>query len=84
MKIFASAMLLALALCAGCARHYVITLNNGTQLLTASKPKLVRSNYVFKDARGQQVSVPSGRVREIAPASMVKEEQPIFKPRGVK
>ncbi|TAK98477.1 MAG: YgdI/YgdR family lipoprotein [Verrucomicrobia bacterium] len=64
----------------GCARHYVITLNNGAQITCRGKPKLVGETYVYKDARGQSFGVPSLRVREVAPASMVKENQPVFKP----
>lgn len=66
--------LLAVSLC-GCARTYVITLQNGRQVMTASKPRLEKGNYVFKDAEGKPAYVPAGRVREVAPASMVKESQ---------
>jgi hypothetical protein len=67
-------ILSALALC-GCAQQYVIKLNNGVQLTTASKPKLKGTNYHFKDARGQDNVVPQGRVVEIEPASMAREEK---------
>jgi hypothetical protein len=53
----------------------VITTLNGRQVITASKPRLERGNYVFKDAQGKPAYVPAGRVREIAPASMAKESQ---------
>jgi hypothetical protein len=68
-----------LALC-GCTRHYVMRLNNDMQITTASKPKLKEGFYYFKDAKGEQVRIPQGRVRQIAPASMAEEEKPIFKP----
>jgi hypothetical protein len=58
----------------GCARHYVIRLNNGQQITTASKPKLKGAAYYFKDARGREHVLPEGRVHEIEPASMAKEE----------
>ncbi len=74
------AILAALILCSGCARHYVITLNNGAQVFTNGKPKLVGYTYVYKDGRGQSYAIPSLRVREIAPASMANENQPVFKP----
>ncbi len=64
----------------GCARHYIIKLNNGGQVTTSSKPRLKGGSYYFKDAKGQVRSVPSGRVTEIAPASMVKDETSQFKP----
>lgn len=65
-------------LLSGCARHYVITLTNGTRVTTLSKPKLGEGSYTFKDARGQPAAVPAGRVREIAPASMSKDPNSQF------
>lgn len=74
------AFLLAPLLCAGCARHYVIILNNGAHIASRGKPQLQHGAYVFKNAKGQPASVPSGRVREIAPASMVKAREGAFTP----
>jgi hypothetical protein len=71
---------LGLGLICGCSRQYVITLNNGARVTTNGKPKIEDNSYVFKDATGQKVQVPVGRVREIAPASMVKEDKTVFKP----
>jgi hypothetical protein len=51
----------------GCARHYVIKLNNGSQITTASKPRLQEGSYCYKDAKGEKHFVAAGRVREIAP-----------------
>jgi hypothetical protein len=68
-----------LALC-GCAHKYVLKLNNGRQITAAGKPKLKGGSYCFKDAAGREVSIPQSRVREIEPASMAKEEKPLFKP----
>ena len=73
-------LLLGLLLLTGCARNYVITMANGRTVTTASKPKLVKGCYVWKDGLGQTQSLPEGRVREIAPASMAKEKQKQFKP----
>jgi len=71
-------LLLSLTLLCGCAHNYVITLDNGKRITTASKPKLENGRYVFKDAMGRPSYVATGRVREIAPASMMKEEKPMF------
>ena len=68
------ALLLLPLLLTGCARNYVITMNNGSRVTTRSKPKLQDGSYVFKDAKGQPAQVSAARVREIAPASMAKEE----------
>ena len=74
MKRLLPILCLLAVLLTGCARNYVITMNNGARITANSKPKLQGSNYVFKDAKGQPAEVPAGRVREIAPANMSKEE----------
>ena len=71
--------LLGSSLLCGCSRQYVMTMNNGARITTNGKPKLDGQSYVFKDAKGQEVRVPAGRVREIAPASMVQDNAQ-FKP----
>ncbi len=78
------AMLAAAALAAaGCAHHYVITLTNGSQIATTSKPRLKNGEaYVYKDVQGKKVSIPAGRVSEIEPASMAKGEKGMFIPSG--
>ena len=73
MKKLSLLLLLGLELCSGCAQHYIVTLNNGTQIGTTSKPHLKDNAYIYKDMRGQETAMPAGRVREIAPASMVKQ-----------
>ncbi len=72
-------VILPIALC-GCTHRYVMKLSNGMQITTASKPKPKGAYYSFKDAKGQEVLIPQSRVREIEPASMAKEEKPMFKP----
>lgn len=67
-------LLLLVGLFTGCARSYVITLNNGSRITTQGKPKLSGSTYVYKDASGKPAQVSTLRVREIAPASMATEE----------
>jgi len=74
MKRLLPLLLLLSVLLTGCARNYVITMSNGSRVTTKGKPKLQDGIYVFKDFRGQPGQVPAGRVREIAPASMAKEE----------
>jgi hypothetical protein len=74
-------LLLSLIVLTGCARHYVLRLNNGSEIVTASKPRLKEGNYYYKDAKGEQHVLAAGRVREMAPASMAKRES---KPQPVK
>ena len=60
-------LLVGLIALTGCARHYTMKLNNGSQITTASKPRLKEGCYFYKDAQGEQHFVPVGRVREITP-----------------
>jgi hypothetical protein len=74
-------LLLAITgLLAGCAHEYVMKLNNGQELMTASKPKLKGNTYHYKDAKGREITVPAGRVLEVEPASMAAEEHKPFEP----
>ena len=74
MKRAALPFLISLLALTGCAHHYVMKLNNGGQITTATKPKLKEGIYHFKDAKGEEHFVPVARVREIAPASLAAEE----------
>ena len=74
-------LLIGLIALTGCAHHYVMKLNNGAQITTASKPKLKEGIYYFKDAKGEEHSVAAARVREIAPASVAEQEN---KPKPMK
>jgi len=65
-----------LALLSGCAQHYTITLNNGMQIPTTSKPMLENGSYYYNDIAGRKAFVPAGRVHEIAPTSTIKEQKP--------
>ena len=84
MKRFVLLAVAAVGLLTGCAHRYVVTLSNGTQLTAIGRPRLVDGNYVFKDASKRPVYVPSGRVREIAPASMANKENDLFTPATLK
>ena len=66
------AVLLALT---GCAHGYILTLNNGERIKAADKPHLDRGFYYYKDTAGKPQVVFSGRVREVAPASMVSADK---------
>jgi hypothetical protein len=74
MKRAALPLVLGLIALTGCARHYVIRLNNGNEVTTASKPQLKEGTYFYKDAKGVEQTVGAGRVREIAPASVAAKE----------
>ncbi len=63
-------LLLMLFVALGCARHYTITTNNGSQILARGKPRLENGAYIYTDTQGRRASVPAGRVREVSPSSM--------------
>ena len=67
-----------LLICSGCTSRYVMTMNNGSKIGSKGKPKLKDGVYVFKDMNGQQRSVPAGRVSEISPESMSKDDSSQF------
>lgn len=64
----------------GCARRYVITTTSGAKVVTASKPRLVESRYVYKDANGQTMEISVLRVRVIEPYSKEAEGRGILLP----
>jgi hypothetical protein len=80
------ATLAGLLILSGCARGYIITLNDGERIKAASKPHLERDFFYFKDASGHDATpVYSGRVREVAPASMASPDpSSVFKPVSTK
>ena len=67
-------LLIGLMALTGCAHHYVMRLDNGTDIVSASKPQLKDGSYSFKDAKGEEHFVPACRVREVAPASVAAKE----------
>jgi hypothetical protein len=74
MKTASLPLIIGLVVLSGCASHYVIRLDNNSEITTATKPKLRDQVYYFKDAKGQEQAVPKFRVRELAPAPMAARE----------
>ncbi|MCC7376289.1 MAG: YgdI/YgdR family lipoprotein [Verrucomicrobiales bacterium] len=69
-RVLCSALLLGAVLStAGCSGRYIITTTSGAKIVTANKPKLVQSKYVYKDGSGQVVEISTMRVRVIEPYS---------------
>jgi hypothetical protein len=68
----------------GCKSQYVMKLNNGMTLTTASKPKLKGGTYIYKDALGRTNYVAQSHVVEIEPASMAAEEKKFEAPANPK
>ncbi|HEU5124068.1 MAG TPA: YgdI/YgdR family lipoprotein [Verrucomicrobiae bacterium] len=73
-------LLSAVAMC-GCARNYTIVTNNGSQIGALGKPRLNDDVYLYKDLQGRRNSIPAGRVREIAPSSMITGPATQFNPK---
>ncbi len=71
MKLITALLLAGAVTLCGCARKYTITTNSGGQIVTRGKPKLENGYYRYKDTQGEWQKVPAGRIREIAPSSMV-------------
>lgn len=67
-------LIIGLIALTGCATHYVLRLDNNSEITTATKPILKDDVYYFKDAKGEEHSVPKFRVRELAPASTAARE----------
>jgi hypothetical protein len=66
MKTWFVLALLAALLAAGCAQRYVLRLNNGQEIVAATKPKSDGHGwYRFKNADGKEMKVNELRVREI-------------------
>jgi hypothetical protein len=59
------------AFLAGCARHYDMTLTNGTRITNVTKPKLYKDAgaYYYKDVDGKVHHISAGRVVDIQPHS---------------
>jgi hypothetical protein len=72
-------LLAGLLFFAGCAQNYVIVRSDFSRLYLNNKPKYRDGFYYFKDANGQPDRISAGRVREVAPASMVDDPNSQFK-----
>jgi hypothetical protein len=75
MKILPLLCAAILFLTVGCARTYVITLNNGTQYGAKGKPRLENGMYVYKDMQGNENAVSAARVTQVAPASQMPSKK---------
>jgi hypothetical protein len=62
--LFTGVALLALVTTA-CRSRYELTLSNTSIIDAYSRPKLDNGYYVFKDAKGEEVKIFAGKVREI-------------------
>jgi hypothetical protein len=71
----AFALLAGLVGLGGCAHQYLMKLNDGDQIISASKPKLQGTNYHFTDGTGAKYAIPKSRVVKIRAVSVVKEEE---------
>ena len=84
MKTTALFLLLVLAVCAGCATQYNMTLTNGDIIIARGKPHLNadKNMWIFKDASGQTNFIPAANVSQVAPSSMANDDKTTtkFKP----
>jgi|SRR5882724_7826376 len=73
-------VVLALALCGGCATSYRVRLNDGNSYVVRGRPRLntADNRYYMKDAAGNEFAIPAGRVVEIAPVSMASRDTSSF------
>lgn len=55
-------------------------LSNGTEIVTSGKPKRKGADYHFKDAGGGEHAISVGRVVEVEPALMAREEKRALMP----
>ncbi len=65
---------------AGCSGRYIITTTSGAKIVTANKPRLVQSKYVYKDGSGQVVEISALRVRVVEPYSKQSAGRQLSRP----
>ncbi|MFO1478078.1 MAG: YgdI/YgdR family lipoprotein [Verrucomicrobiota bacterium] len=80
MKLSRIILLAGLLAVTGCARHYIITMSNGSQVVTTSKPKQDGNYFNYKDAKGNPARISAGMVREIRPLSDAADSNAQFNP----
>jgi hypothetical protein len=73
-KLVFTFLLSLLALC-GCAHQYVMKLNNGDQIIAATKPKLQGTSYHFTDNEGGRHVIAQSRVVRIRAVSVEQAER---------
>ena len=64
-----AAVLTVASVLTGCSQRYIITTTSGAKVITATKPKLVQSRYVYKDGSGRTNELSTLRVRSVEPYS---------------
>ena len=64
-------LVLLVGLLTGCARNYRMETSRGTVIITKGKPRYEKDRgvFVYRDINGVERTVPSGSVRQVAPAS---------------
>lgn len=67
-------LLLSLSVLSGCAHDYLITLDNGDQVLSLSKPKRHGDHYRFTGDDGVGCVIPEKRVLKVRAVSLPQEE----------
>jgi hypothetical protein len=59
----------------GCQHQYIISLRNGEQILSPTKPKLEGTNYYYSAGGPTQYAIPQSHVVNIRAASLKKVEE---------
>jgi hypothetical protein len=67
-------LLVCLTVLCGCAHHYLMTLSNGDQTISLTKPKLQGTNYHFTAGDTVEYVIPRSRVVKIKTISAIVEE----------
>jgi hypothetical protein len=78
----ALALLVSLSVLCGCAHQYLLSLDDGDQILSRNKPKRYGNLYQFMGNDGVEHVIPQARVTRIRPVTIPKEEQaPVSTPK---
>jgi hypothetical protein len=76
----ALALLVSLPVLCGCAHQYLLKINNGDQIISASKSELQGSGYHFTADTGVKHVIPQSRVVKIESISVLKEQDKPLSP----